>query len=259
MKSRTSNLSEKQFSFNDDPSKMNLLRNSTTILERLETLEAQTMEQEQILDQKNRTIKQMEERLESVLMEKSKLEGLLNEIDEAENHAEFEEYKEKIELQFKEDLNRETEELRMKVGELEHEGLNKDLELEKLKKKVESMEEDLELKVQSIQNFEENFISRIKYESGMEELNKSKQKVSSLENTITFRDLKISELEAKVVKVEESRKKETELLKKKGEEKYDEAKKKWTDSKNDLKEQIKELTLWKNNNLRGEKVDPEKV
>lgn len=259
MKSRSSNLSERQNSFNDDPSKMDLLRNSTTIMERLESLEAQTREQEHLLAQKNKDLMQVQERLESVLMEKSKLEGLLNEIDEAENHAEFEEYKEKMDVKFQEDLNRETEGLMMKVGELEHLILNKDVELEELQKKVKSMEEEIESKTQSIENFEENFISRIKYESGMEELNKTKQQLSSLENTITFRDLKISELEAKVVKVEENRKKETESLKKKGEEKYDEAKKRWTDNKNEMKKQIQELTQWKNSNLLGEKVDPEKV
>jgi chromosome segregation ATPase len=257
--SRNSNLSEKQFTFNDDPSKMNYLRNSTTILERLEALEAKTMEQDQMIEQKTRDLQITEERLKSVLEEKSKLEELMNEVDEAGNHAEFEEYKQKLESQFKDDLNRETDELRMRVGELEHIILKKNDDVEILRKKTKSMEEEIEKKIEKIQNFEENYISRVKYESGMEELKSAKQKVSSLENTITFRDLKISELEAKVIKIEDNRKKETELIKKKGDSKYDEAKKKWNETKENLKKQIQELQNWKNQNLMGEKMDPEKV
>lgn len=258
-KSRNSNMSQGNFIFSDDPTKMNMLRNSTTILSRLESLESKSMEQQRTIEQQTGTILQLEERMKSLLEEKANLEGLLNQIDEAENHAEFEEYKQKMEQKFKDDLNVTTEELRMRIGELEHLVLKKDIEIEKKTKRVASLEEEVTSKVESIENYEENFVSKIKYQNVTEEANKQKQKAANLESTLTFRDLKISELEAKLVKVEETRKKEAETMKKKAEGRFEDAKKKWEDSKKKFKEQISELTEWKNKNLRGVQVDPEEM
>ena len=248
--------SNKATSFNED-SKMLGLKQSTTIMARLESLEATNFENEKVLEQNDNTIKSLNERVKSLLEERNKLEGLLNQIDEAENHAEFEEYKQNVESKYEEEFRVATEESRLKIDELEHISMQKDLDMEKQKKENEKLEEKIQAQQKKIHNFEENYVSKVKFESVMEEVKNLKQKLSSTESTLTFRDMRIGELEKKVVKIEESRKREVESAKKKAEEKIAEGKRKRNENKKSLKDQIKELTQWKTENLIGEKVDPE--
>jgi chromosome segregation ATPase len=245
--------------FNEDPNKMNMMRNSTSILEKLESLQTQNMELEMKIEQQNSTIRQMRERTESLLEEKSNLEGLLNQIDEAENHLEFEEYKAKVEQKYKDQLLNETGELSMRVSELEHMLLKKDLEIETKTKKVETLETKIEEKQAEIENYEENYTTKIKLEESLKEFSDLKQQFSSLENTITFKNLKISELEVKVKGIEEKAKKDQETAKKKAEKQYEDAKKKWGLAKEKLKKEIAELSEWKKQNMLGAKVDPEEM
>lgn len=253
----TSGSYNKGFSFNEEPSKMLGLQKSTTIMERLESLEATNFEQEKVMEQKQITIKQLNERVKSLLQEKEKLEGLLNQIDEAENHAEFEEYKENVESKYKEELRVETEVLRMKIDEMDHNSMQRNLEFEEKEKEIKKLEKQLDVKQEKIHNFEENYVSKVKFESLITELKDLKDKLSELETTLKFKDMKVKELDKKVDKLEESKKKEIENIKKKAEEKFSEGKRKWSESKKSLKEQLKELSLWKNQNLMGEKVDPD--
>jgi len=258
-KMRSSNLSQGHFMFGEDASKMNLVRNSTGILEKLESLQAQTLQQEKQIDEQNLTIRRLRERMESLLEEKSNLEGLLNQIDEAENHAEFEEYKVKIEQQYKDELKTSTDQMSLRIAELEHVVMQKEMRTEEERKKSQKLEETLEQKKKQIENFQENYVSKVKYEESLAVLKDTKLKFSGLENTMTFKNLKINELEGKMRQLEEKSRKELESARKKGEERMEDAKKKWDSTKEKLKKEVAELRHWKSENLTGAEVDPEQV
>lgn len=259
MKTRHSNLSEKHAFMHEDIDKINFLQKSSTILDQLNVLEKRNLQLQQELEQKDKTIQLMNERQASLLQEKAKLEEVLDQVDEVGKHSEFEEYQEQLKNKFEENLNKETEEMRMRIGELEHMLLTKDVKLREAAALNTKLKKEVADKVEIVQNYEENFVPRAKYENEANELKKWKLKVSKLEDTVTFRDMKIGELETKVTKSEEARRKELDKFKKKSDEKYEETRRKWDDRHQKLKEQLKELTQWKNQNLLGQTVDVAQV
>lgn len=259
MQTRMSNLSNQQFFGGEDPDRANFMQKSVTILDQLNKLERRNLQLSEELEQKNKTIQLMEERQASLLEEKASLEQVLGEIDEAGKHEEFEEYQERLRAKFKEDLQRETEELRMKIGELEHAALTLDVDLQKARKGNAELRREVEEKAEAISNYGANYVPRDRFELESSELAKAKNELSKLANTITFRDLRVGELEAKLAKSEEGRRRDAEVLKKKADEKYDEARRKWQESREKLKGQVAELSKWKAQHFRGDTVDPAQV
>lgn len=259
MKTRHSNLSDKQNFIYDDSTRFNNLQKSTTILDQLNALERTNLQLQQDLEQRDGTIRLMEERQASLLQEKANLEKVLNEVDEVGKHSEFEEMQERLKTRFEDNLRKETEELRMQIGELEHALLSKKMELQSATSDNEKLRKESQDKAEKIRHFEDNYVTRLKYEKKLGELNKLKTEVPTLKDTITLREMKIGELEAKVVQIEENRRREVDQLKKKSDEKYEDARRKWDERHKKLKDQVGELNKWKSQHLMGETVDVAQV
>ena len=252
-----SNISQNRFK--EDVFKPEMIRASGTLFERLEQLDQLTQEQEEELKQKTQTIMNLENRIQSVLVEKQSLEQLLENINEEENNQEFEEFKERTQIGFEEKLKKETRELRIRIDELEHSLMTKDLKFQEIQNtNEESQKENLSLK-DEVEDFKENYILKKKYLNMMNDYKESKSSKSSLESTLMFKDMRIHDLESKVSKLEEKSKQEIEDLRKKGEDKFEDAKQKWKTEKSKLDIELKKLKTWKNSQITEDSIDPEKV
>lgn len=163
--------------------------------------------QNEILKNKNLILKEDLEKaaikIESLYTDKIQLEELVLNIDDNQMETEIEEVKQKTEKHFEQKFEFEIENLTNKINELKHNCLNLELENKELILRVENKENDINDLNDKIMYYEDNYVLKQKYETLNTELSQFKTENTELDTRVLFKDIKVKELQKKILENKE--------------------------------------------------------
>ena len=253
---RDSNLSQNKFDFSDIKQKP--VEYNQQIFERIELLETQNSELKERLFENEHLLNDANNKCSSLEKEVKYYQTAMNEIDEVDNNEKFEDFKQKTEQEYVEKLDNKTEQLRDNIDDLETDLLKINRTVVSLKKELASAYKEIEKLEGSVEDFKANFVNRAKYEKLSNKTKEVKSKLSSLEGSLTFSQIKVNELESTNKKLE---KKMIDSLKEcttKADQRFEEASTKWQKKEKDLDDQIRELNDFKKKFETESGIDPQK-
>lgn len=175
----------------------------------LQKIEQLTKENE-ILNKKNiileEDLEKSIQKIESLYLDKVRLEELVLKIDDNHLETEIENIKQKTEEHFVQKFDFKIDNLENEINELKHNCLNLELKNKELLLKLENNEKEIDLMNNKIMYYEENYVQKQKYESLNIELSMFKTENTDLDTRVMFKDIKVKELEKKILENEEKHK-----------------------------------------------------
>lgn len=234
-----------------------MMRASGTFFERMEQMEKQCMAQKEDIDDKNIEIQKLKNKIVYLEEDNVKYLKMIEQVDEQRDYNEFENYKKKVEQQFKEKLVEDKKDLTSKMGELEHVIIKKNIEISDFKKLNKEFEKELESKSFIIKNYEQNYSENSIITAKENEIIELKEKINKFEQDVTFTNLKVRELESRVESLKNKHSKEIDEIKKKNELKNKQNKDSWKIKKEKFKAEIENLKKWKLSNPSEKSADPQ--
>lgn len=235
------------------------MRASGTFFERMEEMEKQCIAQKEDINDKTIEIQKLKNKIVYLEEDNTKYLKMIEQVDEQQDYNEFENYKKKIEQEFKEKLVKDKKELMFKIGEMDHIIIQKNIEISDLTKSNEKFEKEIEAKVVLIKDYEENYSKNSIITVKENEIIELKEKINKFEQDVTFTNLKIKELESRVESLKNKHSKEIDEIKKKNELKNEQKKESWKVKKEKLKAEIENLKKWKLSNSSEKSIDPQLV
>ena len=217
------------------------------------------MEQEEQLKDYEMENSQLKTKIKYLEEDNKKYLIMIEQVDDTQNYEEIENFKKKTQLEFEEKLSNEKKELIFKIGELENVIMDKNMQINELRKINENNETEIINKNEQIENYATNYSKTVLLKAKEEEIDELKSKVNKFEQDKILSSIEKKDLEKKLQELKKKSIKEVEDLKTKYEQKLLEQKNKWKSKKETLQKEITNLKSWKITNTSEKSIDPQSM
>ena len=165
-------------------------------------------EKNKMLEEHNKNLENkvsdLEVRIESLYRDKEDLETLLANFDENEREHELQQLQIRNEEKVRMQYEKEIEMLRESMGELGHQNIKLEIKIKGLEKQNQDLLNQKEIWEDREKYYKEHFVHKDKYDTLNIELSQFKTENTSLDSRIMFRNMRVKELEKKIMVKEQN-------------------------------------------------------
>lgn len=185
------------------------------IFSKLEKLEEENTE----LSQRNYMLEQelqmAEHRIDSILTDNQRLEGIILKVDDSAMQSQMELQKQQITSNLKEKFTQENEMLTTQIRKIEQHKFELEMFVKDLQNELEMLKENNKSFKKKNEVYHQDYVPKQKLESMSLKLGKFRTANDAMDSKILFRDIKVRELEKKIALKEENHRKKMKEIREK--------------------------------------------